>query len=301
MSESVLQQQLDEVRALLAKARGLFGAQPVPPPTDFAPDAEAVGRPRVGEEAAVRDAPVSDVVDPHPARCARVRARVGDVEQRLVGGEGEAVRMHHVGDHGGQLPGLLDVAEHEAAAVLLLAGMPLALARVDAVWRVGEPDRAVRGHDDVVRGVEAVPLEAVDDRRHDAVDIPLDAAQAVRALHDLPGEVEGAAVGELHLVGVDGRLAGRAIPLQDAVVRDVAPPHRAGARQPDRPLRPLGSGEEELGGASDEAGGVEAGREEVAVAHLSILSRCSIAARFSSSAASSKTFFQSSRMMCERP
>jgi len=44
MSESVLQQQLDEVRALLAKARGLFGAQPVPPPTDFAPDAEAVGR-----------------------------------------------------------------------------------------------------------------------------------------------------------------------------------------------------------------------------------------------------------------
>ncbi len=44
MSDSVLQQQLDEVRALLAKARGLFGADPVPPPPDIAPDPDAVAR-----------------------------------------------------------------------------------------------------------------------------------------------------------------------------------------------------------------------------------------------------------------
>jgi hypothetical protein len=42
MADSLLQQQLDEVRALLARARELFGANPVAPPTDIAPPAETV-------------------------------------------------------------------------------------------------------------------------------------------------------------------------------------------------------------------------------------------------------------------
>ncbi|BBZ72697.1 hypothetical protein [Mycobacterium paraseoulense] len=41
MAESALQQQLDEVRALLARARELFGPNPVEPPTDIAPDPRA--------------------------------------------------------------------------------------------------------------------------------------------------------------------------------------------------------------------------------------------------------------------
>ncbi|WP_197514505.1 hypothetical protein [Mycobacterium sp. E342] len=41
MAESALQQQLDEVRALLARARELFGPNPVEPPTDIVPDPEA--------------------------------------------------------------------------------------------------------------------------------------------------------------------------------------------------------------------------------------------------------------------
>jgi len=40
MSESVLQQQLDEVRALLRLARDLFGAQPVSPPESIGPVSE---------------------------------------------------------------------------------------------------------------------------------------------------------------------------------------------------------------------------------------------------------------------
>jgi hypothetical protein len=36
MGESLLQQQLDEVRELLERARELFGPQPVAPPDDFA-------------------------------------------------------------------------------------------------------------------------------------------------------------------------------------------------------------------------------------------------------------------------
>jgi hypothetical protein len=38
MADSALQQQLDEVRVLLARARELFGPNPVEPPTDIAPD-----------------------------------------------------------------------------------------------------------------------------------------------------------------------------------------------------------------------------------------------------------------------
>ena len=40
MGESLLQQQLDEVRALLQLARELFGAQPVSPPESIGPVAE---------------------------------------------------------------------------------------------------------------------------------------------------------------------------------------------------------------------------------------------------------------------
>ena len=41
MADSALQQQLDEVRALLGRARELFGANPIEPPTDIVPDPDA--------------------------------------------------------------------------------------------------------------------------------------------------------------------------------------------------------------------------------------------------------------------
>ncbi|MGV7672167.1 hypothetical protein [Mycobacterium ostraviense] len=40
MADSALQQQLDEVRTLLSRARELFGANPIEPPTDIVPDPE---------------------------------------------------------------------------------------------------------------------------------------------------------------------------------------------------------------------------------------------------------------------
>ena len=42
MADSVLQEQLDEVRALLVKARELFGDNPIAPPADIAPAPDAV-------------------------------------------------------------------------------------------------------------------------------------------------------------------------------------------------------------------------------------------------------------------
>ena len=44
MADSVLQQQLDEVRAMLAKARELFGTNPIAPPSDIAPPADTAQR-----------------------------------------------------------------------------------------------------------------------------------------------------------------------------------------------------------------------------------------------------------------
>jgi len=42
MADSALQQQLDEVRALLHRARELFGANPIEPPIDIAPNPDTV-------------------------------------------------------------------------------------------------------------------------------------------------------------------------------------------------------------------------------------------------------------------
>ncbi|MGH3563288.1 MAG: hypothetical protein ACRDTN_16250 [Mycobacterium sp.] len=41
MADSALQQQLDEIRDLLNRARDLFGANPIEPPCDISPDPRA--------------------------------------------------------------------------------------------------------------------------------------------------------------------------------------------------------------------------------------------------------------------
>jgi hypothetical protein len=46
MADSALQQQLDEVRAFLARARELFGPNPVEPPTGIVPD-PSLAKPRL--------------------------------------------------------------------------------------------------------------------------------------------------------------------------------------------------------------------------------------------------------------
>ena len=89
----------------------------------------------------------------------------------------------------------------------------------DAVGRVGEPDRAVALHDDVVGRVQALALEAVDhdlvghgaSRRHDAARAD-DGAQAVRAVQQVAIAVARVAVGEFDAVAPHA--SGRRAPLQ---------------------------------------------------------------------------------------
>ena len=87
-------------------------------------------------------------------------AGIGDVEQLLVGREGEAVRPHHVVDDPVDRAALR-VDAIDVAAVDLLR-LPVALVvGVDAVGGIGEPDRVVGLHHRVVRRVEALALPIV--------------------------------------------------------------------------------------------------------------------------------------------
>src|SRR5690349_24307214 len=111
---------------------------------------------------------------------------------------------------------------------------------LDAVRRIGEPDGAVRLDHHVVRRVEAALPPGLDQGRHVPSAVDLDAAVSVRALDDLAGQSERAAVGELDLVGVHADAVIDLGPLQDPVVRDVAEPNRPKLRYPDGPFGPDG-------------------------------------------------------------
>ncbi len=105
-----------------------------------------------------RDGELADVVAP----------RVGDVQRPLVEREGEPVRALEVVGHPAAGARHRVDAVDVAAVGLALGGVALVVA-VDAVGRVGEPDRPVAADDDVVRAVQPLAVEAVGERRDRAV------------------------------------------------------------------------------------------------------------------------------------
>ena len=217
------------------------GAGPNPP---LGVDAEAVEQTRrafrehlaAGKRRAVgADLETADVARPvHLMR----DAGVGDIEQALVRREGEAVRPHHVGDDGRDLARARIDAIDVAAADL--RRLPVALViGVDAIGGIGEPDRAVRLHDDVVGGVEPLALIAVGEH-HDAA-VPMGHGDAARQM--LAGDqpalvVDGVAVGIVRALAEHRDLmAGLGEP-HHAVVGDVGPDEVAPGGEPGRPLAP---------------------------------------------------------------
>ena len=105
----------------------------------------------------------------------------------------------------------------------------------DAEGGIGEPDRAVRLHDHVVGRVEPLAVELVDQRRDRAVVLGArDAPPAVLAGDEPALAVARVAVGEVRGLAVDADRARLLLPLQDAVVGDVAPQQIA-ARRRNRP------------------------------------------------------------------
>jgi hypothetical protein len=109
------------------------------------------------------------------------RAGVGDVEQFLVGREGQPIRANHVVDDSRDIAGFrIDAV---SMTTVDLGGCAIALVvAVDAVGRIGEPDRIVRLDDGVVGRVEALALPLVGEDRDRSVDLgSRDAAHQVLA------------------------------------------------------------------------------------------------------------------------
>ena len=114
--------------------------------------------------------------------------------------------MDEVVAHDGQLAGHPIEPEDEAAAQLRVGLVALVVVK-DPVRRIGEPDRAVGRHDDVIRGVEPLALEAIHDRRPRPVRlVARHAPRAVLAGKDPRVLVERVAVREIRAVEVGDAL-----------------------------------------------------------------------------------------------
>ena len=137
---------------------------------------------------------------PPPGRAIEVSETYIDA---LVGREGEPVRVDEVAA-GDRHLAARPVDAVDEAAVLLGVGLVALGVVEDPVRRIGEPDRAVGGDDDVVRRVEPPAPEPVDDRRARAVAlVARDPAQAVLAGEDRAVVVERVAVGEVRRLEED--------------------------------------------------------------------------------------------------
>ncbi len=213
------------------------------------PDAAVAVEPEAVEQAggrnaelpAIADNAAIDVIDADLGGMAGLvrGAGVGDIEQALVEAESEAVGAHHVGDHG---------ADGAAAAVdaIDIAGADLAgrlvalIVGIDAVARIGEPDRAVGFDHRVIGRIEPLALKTVGQRDDCAVMFgAADPAVAVLAGDEPALPVDGVAVG---IAGGIAEHRDRAVGLvvaHHAVVWDVGPDEIAPAAEIGGALRPF--------------------------------------------------------------
>ena len=203
------------------------------------------GREILGEDTPAMQPPALNVEHPDMRGPAMRDAAIDDIEQRLVGRKGEAVRADEVvGDNGG-LParGIEPIHMPRQFRIRRVAFV----GTIDAVARIGEPDRAVGGHDDVVRRIQAPALVAVHQDRDAAVRLGAgDPARVVLAGEQAPLPVARVAVG---MVAVRTKHADMPVilePAHDPVVRDVAPQQVAAIGEIHRPLRPAEPGGDAL-------------------------------------------------------
>ncbi len=171
-------------------------------------------------------------------------AGVGDIENLLVGREREAVRLDPVADDQGHRPAVrIDAIDVRRAD--LGFGLVALVVAVDAVGRIGEPDRAIRLDHQVVRRVQLLALEAVGQHGDRAVMLGARHTASAMLAGDEPAFVIGGVA-----IGVVARLAKyrhRAVGLVEPhqpVVRNVRPDKIAAGRKVRRPLGPAHAGME---------------------------------------------------------
>ena len=178
------------------------------PPAYGAPDipgrvgAHAVGNAGLGHLR--KDLTVRQLSGPHiHVENADMRRIIGTVRETgiyhvqllFVGRERDAVGFHEVVGHNFDVTGFR-IDPVDVVLLLLLLGLHAFIVAADAVRRIGEPDRAVGGDDDVVRGVQLLAVVLVGDDRDRAVELgPGDPPAAVFASYQASFSINGIAVG----------------------------------------------------------------------------------------------------------
>ncbi|GJE46312.1 hypothetical protein AEGHOMDF_5515 [Methylobacterium soli] len=165
-----------------------------------------------------------------------LQAALGDVEERFVGREAEAVRSREIVGHDREgAVARIEPVDRGGQLGFLLATLVI---RLDAVGRIREPDRAVGLADEVVGRVQALAAIAVGQDCDASIELgPGDAAAPMRAGDQPPLPVAGMAVLEVRGRPEDAQTA-RLAPAHDAVVRQVAEQQFVPVPEPDRALAP---------------------------------------------------------------
>ncbi len=167
---------------------------------------------------------------------------VDDVEPALVRGERQPVGPVEVVGHHLHGPAARVEPVHVTGADLTVGPEALVVA-VDAVTRVGEPQRAVRALDDVVGTVQPLAVPVVGEHGDGAVMLgPGHPARALLAADQPALPVDGVAVGVAGRLAEHAHRAGGLVPAQDPVVRDVAEHQVAPGREVGGALGPAAAG-----------------------------------------------------------
>ena len=218
--------------------------QSPPPPVSCRPqvaigiDPDAVGASgaHVDEASTVRDEVPSNLENPN-------LTDVDDVEQALVGAEAQAVRAVHVADDHGGIAGVGVEAVHVPRQLQFGALSPSKLPR-NAIARIGEPHRPVGLHHDVVRRVQRLAIESIE--QHGDRPVVLGASDPTPEV--LTGSTGPARPGCCRCCCP--RVAERPwsprflAPAQHPIVRDVGEQQIAAVAEPDRPFEPAAAGPE---------------------------------------------------------
>src|SRR5216684_3477491 len=119
---------------------------------------------------------------------------------------------------------------------------------LDAHRGISEPDRAVRFHYEVVRGIQRLALEGVEEDRNAAVVLGARDAAAMLARDEAPLPVAGVAVGVVGGLPEHADHARFLLPFQHLVVRNIAPKQVSAVAEPYRTFRPAVAGSQPFDG-----------------------------------------------------
>jgi len=172
---------------------------------------------------------------------------IGDIEFCLIQRKGKAIRAGKVVGHPITMSGFWTDPIDVLTIKFRLRLKPL-IVGLDAIGRIGEPDRIVGFDDHIVRTVETLALETIGENARRPIVLPTnDPPVAMLATDHAALAIDRGAVGiraGAALKGADH--TGRFIPAQAAIVGDIAPDQGFEGGCVNRALGPAAAGPELL-------------------------------------------------------